>query len=404
MANTLLNSTLILNEMLDVLHNSIQFTKTVDRQYDKRFASNGVSGKPGTSLQVRKPVQYSIRSGAPINLQDSTEETITINCATQKGVDLYFTSEDLTMKIEDFSERYIQPAIKRLASQIDLEGLSLFKNIYNSVGLWGTVPATAATYLEAGVKLDHGCCPSDDRYLCVSPQAQGTIIGGLSGLFNPNKAISSQYTDAKMGEALGFKWNMSQNVNSLAVGTRAGTILVNEPSGTNLVEGTKKLNIDAITGATDTIKVGEVFTVAEVYAVNPETKATLPHLQQFVVTKDAVASSNSADIEFEPAIITSGSRQTVSAMAANNAGVTFIGTASQTKGQNLAYHKKAFTLATADLELPRGVDMAARNTMDGISMRMVRQYDVRDDSFPMRVDVYYGWTTLRPEWACRVTE
>lgn len=394
MANTLLNSTKILAKSLDVLHNNLSFARGVNREYDKNYAVSGA--KIGTSLQVRLPNRYTIRTGKPINVQDQAEETVTITCATQKGVDMNFSSAELTMDIDQFSERYINPAMAKLASQIDYEGLSLYKDVYNLVGTAGTTPATALVALQAAQKLNEKAVPQDNRSIALNPAANAAMVNGLSGVFNPGNIIGDNYRKGMMAsDQLGFAWAMDQNVNSHTCGTRvaSATTVVN----TTAVEGASTL---IVTDTTKTYKQGDVFTVAGVIGVNPETGQTTGVVQQFVVTADA--SGTNQTLSISPAMITTGAKKTIMTLPQASDAITWIGVASTAYPMNMAYHKDAFTLATADLEMPKGVDFASRAVVDNISMRIVRQYDINNDNFPCRIDIFYGWKTIRPEMACRI--
>jgi hypothetical protein len=240
------------------------------------------------------------------------------------------------------------------------------------------------------------------RYATVNPAANAALVNGLSGFFNPTGTISRQFKTGMMGEGVfGFdEMNMSQSIVNHTTGSRAGTILVNETVAT---QGQATITLDGLTSTT-TVTVGDVFTIAGVFAVNPQTRLSTGSLQQFVVTAAQTASgSDMANMAISPPMYTAANAlATIDAFPANNAAVTFVGTASTVYPQNLVYHKNAITLATADLLLPQGVDMASRQVHNGISMRIVRQYDINNDRMPCRVDVLYGFNTIRPPMACRI--
>ena len=155
------------------------------------------------------------------------------------------------------------------------------------------------------------------------------------------------------------------------------------------------------TGAT-TFKKGDVFTVAGCFRVHPETKVSTAVLQNFVVTADYAGGAGS--VSFAPAIYTSGGRQNVVAagMANSSAIVKVAAGASELINADMVFHKDAFTFATADLVMPSGVDFTAREVQDGLSMRIVRAYDINNDAFPCRLDILYGYKTLRAELASRL--
>ena len=409
MANTLLSPTAITREFLMILHANLTFTKNVNRQYNSDFANSGatMSGKIGPSLRVRKPNRYTVRTGAAIQVQDTTEDYVTVNCTTQKGVDMRFSSADLTLTIDEFSDRYIKPAALLLASTIDYDGLSLFTNIYNYVG----VPTSAFTistgnnpapgvFLNAGAQMSLYNCPIDERAICMSPYGHADSVASLSGLFNPQDTLSEQFHKGEMGNALGFDFHMDQNVQNLTPGTRIA-------SGTETVYGANQTGSSLVlhNAGTYTFAAGDLFYIASgtaVNTVNPETKQDTGIAQQFVVTAAATAVGGAVTLSISPSIITSGATQTVTASPDTSAAVTFVGTASTSYMNHLAFHKDAFTCVTADLVVPKGVDFAAREVYDGISARIIRQYDINNDNLPCRLDVLYGWTTIRPELACRV--
>ena len=401
MANTLLTISMITREALRVLENNLTFTKGVNRQYDDKFGVEGA--KIGTVLNVRKPPRYIGRTGTAISIEDATETQVAVTLDTQFGVDITFTSEDLALKIDDFSQRFITPAIATVANKIDHAGLALYKDIYNSVGVPGTPPTALLTYLEAGVKLDNNAAPIDgQRSVVVTPLMQAKIVDALKGLFQQSSAIATQYRKGTMGTTAGFDWLMDQNVNTHTVGPLGGTPLVNGST----TSGATTLVTDGWTSsAASRLLKGDIFTLAGVNGVNPQSRQSTGLAQQFVVTAD-VSSDGSGNLTaaISPAITSSGAFQTVDALPADNAALTIIGAASTQTPQGLAHHRDAFTLAMADLPLPQGTDMAARvsDSQLGMSIRMIRDYDISTDKFPCRLDVLFGWATLRPELACRV--
>jgi hypothetical protein len=400
MANSLLTISMITREALRVLENNLTFAKGVNRQYDDKYGQEGA--KIGTTLNVRKPARYVGRTGAAISIENQTETSVPVVLNTQRGVDVQFTSSELKLSLDDFSERYIQPAMANIANGIDRDGLMQYLNIANAVGTPGTVPSALTTYLNAGAKLDYCSAPKDGmRSVVVDPLAQATIISQLSGLFNPTKTLSNQYETGNMGEAVGFKWSMDQNIPLFTVGPLGGTPVVNGAGQT----GSSLVTNGWTAAAAPRLNQGDIFTIAGVYQVNAQSRQSTGQLQQFVVTA-AVSSdgSGNATIPIYPAIITSGQFQTVTASPASSAAITVLGSANTVSPAHLAYHRDAFCLASTDLPLPGGVDMASRvsDPRTGLSVRMVRQYSITNDTFPCRLDVLYGWATLYPELACRI--
>jgi len=410
MSNSFLSPTVIAKEILRILHNNLTFAKGVNRQYDSSFANSGitVSGKAGPSLRVRKPNRYTVTDGAALVVQDNVEEYVTVSCTTQEHVGMKFTSADLTLTIDDFSERYLKPAALALASKIDRDGLNLFKTVYNSVGTPGTSPGSgmtaaqaSAVYLGAGAILDEYTTPRDNqRTVCLNPVGMSTTVSALGGLFQSATQIAEQYQSGMMGKSLGMDFKMDQQIQSLTTGTACDAAM----SVKGASQSGASLLVDCTTA--DVVHIGEVFTIAGVYSVNPESFQNTGRLQQFVVTADATGSSNEATLSISPSIYattTSAGKQTVTAVPADNATITFYDTtAGAVRPQNILSHKDAFTLVSADLVLPEGVDFRARQVHDGMSVRIVRQYNINGDELPCRLDVLYGWKELYPFFASRI--
>jgi hypothetical protein len=402
MANTNLTISAITNEALMVLENELTFTKQINREYDDQFAKSGA--KIGDTINIRKPARYVGRRGPKLQLENFTETSTPLTLDTQYGCDIEFTSKELTLDIDLFADRVLKPAIATVANAIDFDGMAQFRNVYNSVGVAGTTPASQSTYLDAGVKLDNEAAPRDgNRSVVFNPIAQSTLVNNLSTLFNNQTKIADQYDSGTMGRALGFKFSMDQNVNVHQVGPQGGTPLVNAATTAN---GATSIVTDGWTAAAALrLRRGDVFTIAGVFAVNPQNRQSTGQLRQFVVTADVSSDgAGNATIPVSPAITYSGQYQTVSVMPADNAALTVLGAANVVSPQNLAFHRDAFTFGTADLIMPNGVDMARRVRSDrlNISMRMVRAYDINNDAFPMRLDILGGWATIRPELATRI--
>jgi hypothetical protein len=391
---------MITKESLRVLENNLSFTKGVNRNYDDQFAQSGA--KIGDTLNIRKPARYVGRTGAAISIEDQTETSVPLQLDTQFGVDVSFTTKDLTLSLDEFSDRVIKPAMATIANKIDLDGMAQYKNIYNAIGTPGTTPSTLRAFLDAGAKMDYEATPRDGlRSVVIDPVCQASMVDTLKGLFQSSTQISEQYEKGNMGLAAGFKWSMDQNVNSHTVGPLGGTPLVNGASQT----GSTLVTDGWTASAASRLKKGDVFTIANVYAVNPQNRQSTGQLRQFVVTADVSSDgSGNASIPISPAITTSGQFQTVNAGPADNAALTVLGAAGVVSPAGLAFHRDAFVLGCADLILPQGVDMAARmsSKQTGVSVRAVRQYNISTDQIPCRFDVLYGWKTVYPELACRI--
>jgi hypothetical protein len=402
MANSLLTIDMITRKALEIFENNLVLTRNVNRQYDNSFAVEGA--KIGSTLRIRLPDRALVTDGAALQVQDDNEQFTTLTVSSQKHIGVNFTSAELTMQLDDFAERVLKPRVSQLASSVDADLANAYKGIYNTVGTPGTTPSTSLVLLQGQQKLNEGAVPMDPRYATVNPAANAGLVEGMKGLFNPVDTISRQFKAGMMGQGvLGYnEIAMSQSISTHTTGTRstADTILVN---GTIATQGATTIAIDGGTGSA-TIKQGDVFTIANVYAVNPQTRQSTGSLQQFVATADATAAGGAwSSVSISPAIYTpSNALATVDSFPQDGAAVTFVGAASTQYPQNLIYQKDAIAFATADLLLPQGVDMASRQVHNGISLRIVRQYDINNDRMPCRIDVLYGFNAIRPAAAVRL--
>ena len=413
MANNLLTISMITNEALMVLENELTFTSQVERNYDDQFAVTGA--KIGATLNVRRPGRFVGTRGPALNVEDFNETSVPVTLSTQFHVDTQFTTQDLALSLDRFSDRVLKPAVAAIANKIDRDGLVMAKNATaNIVGTAGTVPTSLLTYLTAGAYLDSEGAPRDGRRACiVEPFTGATIVDSLKGLFVPCNTIAKQYERGMMGkDSAGMMWKMDQNVVSQTFGSYAtATLACATTTATGfLTSGWASTSTIALTATTATagLKQGDTITIANIFAANPQNRAAYGsnRLRSFVVQADVtVATSGTTSVIVSPAVITAGQFQNV---VVNSTSATAVVTPFNNTGtvspQNIVMHKNAFTMACADLELPDGVHFAGRAADKelGLSMRVVRQYTINNDSIPTRVDVLYGWAPLYPELACRV--
>jgi len=398
MSNSLLTIDMITRKSLEILENNLVLTRNVNRQYDDSFAVEGA--KIGSTLRIRLPDRALVTDGAALQVQADNEQFTTLTVSSQKHIGVNFTSAELTMQLDDFAERVLKPRVSQLASSVDADVATSYKGIYNTVGSPGTTPATSLVLLQANQKLNEFATPMDQRYATVNPAANAGLVEGMKGLFNPTGTISRQFKNGMMGEGiLGLdEINMSQSISNHTNGDWGTAITV---TSTVATEGQSTLPI-SFTGSSKTWNVGDVFTIAGVFAVNPQTRQSTGSLQQFVVTA-AVTGSSTATLNISPALYTaSNALATVFSFPQASAVVTMVGSANTGYPQNLIYHKDAISFATADLLLPQGVDMASRQVHNGISLRIVRQYDINNDRLPCRIDVLYGYNAIRPVTAVRL--
>lgn len=409
MSNSILTPTAVTREALRILHQKLRFIGTINRQYDDQFAKSGA--KIGESLKIRLPNEYTVRTGRAIAVQDTSETSVTLTVATQKGVDMAFTSAELTMSLDDFSKRVLDPAMTVLAANIEADALSMYKEVYNEVSDVGAAISASGDLsfvLQAAKKLTDNLAPVSDRTLLLNTEDNADLINSLKGLFNPNSNLGKQFREGMVANNfLGFQdvyETTLMPVHTTGTDDGTGDYLTDIAAGEN--NGSAgKINVDTGAGS---FKIGDVVMIEGLYRVHPETKQSTGKLQQFVVTADATPGAGGGDLSISPNIVTSGPRQNVTGLAdgkkilkVESDESTAVGNAAD-YAISLAYHKDAFAFATADLVMPKGVDFSAREVLDGISMRVVRQYDINNDNLPCRIDVLYGYKAIRPQLACRL--
>ena len=410
MSNNLLTISKITNEALMVLENELTFTGQVDRNYDDQFAV--VGAKIGQTVNVRRPGRFIGTTGPALAVEDFNETSVPVTLSTQFHVDTQFTTQDLALSLDMFSDRVLKPGIAAIANKMDRDGLVTAKNnTANIVGTAGTAPTGLITYLTAAAYLDSEGAPRDGRRSCtIEPFTSSTIVDSLKGLFVPTSQISSQYTKGLMGrDSGGMNWYMDQNVVSQTFGSYSGaTLSCNVTTATGFLTSgwaySSNITIGAASAAA-TLNQGDTFTIAGVFAVNPQNRQSYGKLRNFVVqSTTAIGSGGTATVTVVPAVITAGQFQNVSVTSSGSQTVTPFNNTGVTSPQNILMHRNAFTLACADLELPEGVHFAGRASDKeiGLSLRVVRQYTINNDSIPTRIDVLYGWAPLYPELACRI--
>lgn len=394
MPNTLLTPTMVTRKQLMILHQKLAFVGTIERQYDDSFAKDGA--KIGTTLQIRLPSKFTSAVGSTVTATDTTQTSVGLVVGTQRNVAMNFLTSELTLSMDDFSDRVIEPAMAVIAAGIESDAFQMALDVYQQVGAPGTAPNALLTYLQAAARLSNSLAPLSQRCVQLPPLDAATIVDALKGLFQDQNAISKQYREGIMGRTSGFDWYMNTLTPRFTNGNKVAAVTV---SGAGQTGAT--LTLGGLAGA-DTFKKGEVFTCVGCNEVHPETKVDTGRLQKFVVTADATSGGATLAISISPSIVVTGPTQNVSASPTNGGAVVFDGTASLQYGLILSYYKQAFAIAFADLYMPKGLDFGAREVMDGISLRTIRDYTVLTDLIVCRVDVLYGTKTIRPELACRV--
>jgi hypothetical protein len=396
--STPLTSDVITKEALRVLHQEAVFVGSINKQYDNSFAQEGA--KIGSSLRVRLPAQFVTSRGATLVKQDYLEQSTTLSTQPQFQIGMEFSALDLTLSLDDFSARVIRPAMANLAANIDAAVLeTAVASTYNQVNGHGNAN-TFAQVLQARKLMNDNLAPMADRSIMLNTQANVDIIDATKGLFQDSTTIAKQYKEGMTGRTAGFDFYESTVMarRSRGAATSAYVLTATATNGVGTL---------AVGTGTGTLVAGDVLTVSSCFSVHPETKVSTGQLQQFVVTTNYAGGAGNVSVSPAPwgplaATAVNASRQNVSVLPTSGATVAVAGTISTGYGMSLAYHKDAFTFATADLVLPKGVDFASRQVFDGISMRMVRQYDINNDVFPCRIDVLAAWGALRPQTACRI--
>lgn len=412
MPNAVLTQATIAKIAVRILENELVAANRVHRAYEDEFASMVNGLKKGETVSIRKPAQFTVRDGAVIAPQDVVEGKTSITVDKQRGVDFDITSKDLTLSVSDIAERIIRPAMITLANDIDREVLALGKFVPNYVGTPGNSVASFAAVARAAERFGHTAVPTDSRTLILSPSDHWAVAGSQTALYMQGMAEKA-YRKGEIGKIAGFETFESNNLRTHTFGQRGGAPLVNGGAqavaygavkDTAAVGGIQNLITDGWTlAAANRVKAGDVFTIAGVFDVNPVTKAVLPYLKHFVVMADASSdAAGNATLSIAPAIIASGAFQTVSAAPADNAALTFLGTASAGVADNLAFHKNAFGLVVVPMEKPEGAVRCVRESYKGLSVRLIPGYDFTNDIAKWRLDVLFGVKTLDERLACRV--
>ncbi len=416
MANNILTPSMITRYSIRMFLNTNYFIQNVSRQFESQFGIEGA--RIGAQLRIRYANQYTVTDGPGISVQDTTEQQFLLTVATQRHVDVAFTSAETTLDVDDYMERIVLPRVNALAANVALQVMvnvaTVVRNVTANVDANNNVlPLTDAPIALARAILEENSAPNFGemgmRKVALAPRSDARIQQALRGLLNPVESISRQYNTGMMYEALQFRMFEDQSV----VSHTTGTLTTGTVNGANQTGAT--LTVNALGG---TMVAGDVFTVAGVNAVNRVNFSSLGTLAQFVVTANVASSGTS--LSFYPPIVpplnstpyaglpyTPQQYQTVTASPANSATITPFFNASTTYRENLAYAPDAITLVVAPLWIPpneKGVIAAARHEYDRLSMRSLVVYEPTTDQPIDRLDILFGSGVPRPEWACQVAD
>lgn len=405
--NALITPNWVLKRVGRLAINNLKFANNVDRSYDDEYVQAGA--KVGDTISLRLPQRFVTTKGQAFQQQGITDQIVPVTLTDQANVGIAFSSFQMTVDVDDYTSRYVEPAAVQLANTIDLDGLVRIANeTYNSVGTPGTNPTSNSTYLAANTLLSNMAAPPR-RMVITNPDMQAAITNANFALFNPTGTISDSFEKGVYStNTLGFReWYWDQNVSRHTVGTYSGTPLVNGASqtGTSLVT-------DGWGSGVSTLNKGDRFTLgpsavagtAGVYSVNPQNYQSTNGLQTFVVTQTVSDTTGAMTITIDPPLITSGNLQTVTASPVDNAVITVIGSTGATGAVGLAWVKEAVVMVMADLVEPEGgaISERIRSKPLGFSLRLAKQWNILSDQNLARIDCIYGWKAYRKEWIVAV--
>ena len=407
MANTTLTASIIAKAAVLQLDNHLVMAKKVFRGYEEEFSKSINGYQVGSSISVKRPMDFTVRDGAVMSVQDSTEGKFTVTVDKRKGIDFQFSSQELTLDIKELSERVIKPAMIQLANQIDQDLMALYKDVPSWVGTPGQTINSFADLAKGPERMDEYANPSDGRVAVMSPADYWGMVGNLTGLYIERSA-NDAYRSGELGMVGDVEVAMSQNVPTHTVGVNTGTPLTNGGTQTVTYAASKDTNTqtlitDGWTSGAVNLTAGEIFTIADVYAVNPVTKETLPFLKQFAVTTAISDTSGAITLTMTPAAILSGAHQTVSAEIADGKAITVLGTDSTGYRQNMVFCKNAFALVSVPLVAPPGAVDVSRQSYKGTNIRVIPVYDGTNDISKWRLDILYGVKTIDSRLAHRIS-
>jgi hypothetical protein len=396
-SNTLLTPTIIAKEAGMELINSMAISRHVYTEYKNEFV------KVGQTITIRKPNKFRATKAQARSNSNIVEPSTSLTVSTQAHVSWAFSSVDLTMTIEDYSKRYIRPAVGTLANTVDSDLCGLYVNLYNYAGTPGTTPATFKVLGDSQVCLDDEAVPGNaQRVGILNPAANWSLADGLKGTFAPNVA-KDILTKGYLGTIANLSLYMDQNIKRHTTGlfTTSATPVYSS-GGTN---GSTSIVTTGWNSSSSTVKAGDIFTLAGVYAVNPMSGESTGVLRRFTVTANAASTTGSMTITFTPALNYTGTSayDNISALPSGSAALTFLGTENTAYPQNIVMHPNCMALATVPLEMPANVWGARETDKEaGISIRVLKQYDIDADEEIIRLDILYGIKTIYPEMGVRL--
>lgn len=386
----------------------LQFCKSISKADASDYkGKNGYSA--GDTIYISKPARFTPQTTFDITStqQDITEEKVALTLDTISTVGVNIDSSQFASEIDvrNVIKRVVKPAVSSIVQDVEQRFLEKATDAtFNSVGTAGSTVFDTDTLLAAKEKMNKFLCPKDsERYFLADSSAMRSATNARKGLFQSSAEISKQYKMGYVGTADGFHWMENELLNTHTLGTDVGGVAI-AASVKTPASGDSSIGVDGLTATTGTMTKGTVFTIDSVFAVHPITKQAYSHLQQFVVTADATADgSGEATVSISPTIYSTGSRQNVSALHADNDALVIVGSASTAYAQPLAFHKNAFRMVSVPLIMPQNAEFAAQETVDGVTVAVIRDFDINTRKMITRIDFLGGLVAERPEWACRIT-
>ena len=401
--NVTLTADIIAKAAIMQLDNNLVMAKQVFRGYEEEFAKNVNGYEVGSTITIRRPMDFTVRDGAVMNVQDVTEGKFTMTVDKRKGVDFEFTSQDLTLNIKQLSDRVIKPGMIQLANQVDADLMAQYVNVPNWVGTPGQTINSFSDFAKGPERMDEGAIALDDRSAVLSPADHWGLLGSQTSLYIQD-AAKGAYRNGSLGMIGGVDTYMSQNVPTHTVGSDVTTVTVNQSVITTTISysDVKDSNQQTITIAGGTLNAGDVFTIADVYDVNPVTKTSTGYLKNFTVVSYAANS-----LVFSPAILWTGAHKTASITSGvtdlTGKAMVFQGTASTGYRQNMIFRKNAFALVSVPLIAPPGANDVSRQSYKGLNVRVIPVYDGTNDVSRWRLDMLYGVKTVDARQAVRIS-
>lgn len=417
MANNILTFDLIAQESLVVLQNKLVLAGLVHRGYEEEFAKSVNGYKPGSQITIKRPPRYAYRSGQVMSTQDTIEGNVALTLDNFGGVDLAFTESDMTLNIQEFSKRILEPAMRPIATQIEMSVAALYKKVSNWAGTPGQTINSYADYLKATTRMTQLGVPVEGRMGALSAEDYAAMLGAMTALFAPG-TVQTALERAKLPGLGNTDVYEAQNIRNHTVGYHdtGSTPLVNGASQSSTYDSVKTVSspnvmaqdiiTDGWANSTAVLKTGDIITFAGVYAKNQDTGETQTFLRQFVVNEDVTSDgSGNATFSISPAIIISGPQANCSAAPADDAAITVLGTESGVYPQNMVFMKEFAALAFAELEKPRGAVNVERFTDPdtGASIRFIPIYDGVNNVSKFRMDVLWALSAINPDLACRIS-